>query len=121
MLVVGHGRDEVQAALASRPSLTFAVQAPQLGTGHALIQAEDALKGKRGTVLLLYGDVPLLEASTLSRLLDEHHKTRAAATVLTARLDQPRGYGRIVRDAAGRIERIVEEKDARLTSARSTK
>jgi bifunctional N-acetylglucosamine-1-phosphate-uridyltransferase/glucosamine-1-phosphate-acetyltransferase GlmU-like protein len=84
VLVIGHGGDEVRSALASRENLQFAVQSPQLGTGHALLQAEQALSGKKGTVLLLYADVPLLELSTLGRLLEHHRETRAAATVLTA-------------------------------------
>lgn len=112
VLVVGHGGDQVRAALGHRPDVEFVVQSPQLGTGHALLQAEPVLAGKSGTVLLLYADVPLLEAGTLERLLEHHHQTRAAATVLTAELDDPYGYGRIVRDADGRISRIVEERDA---------
>src|SRR5580698_2045751 len=111
-LVVGHGADEVSRALAHRPSLQFVVQASQLGTGHALLQTEPVLAKKTGTLLLLYADVPLLQTTTLSRLLEVHRSARAAATVLTARLDDPYGYGRIVRDASGRIRRIVEEKDA---------
>ena len=112
VLVVGHGAEEVRAALANRPALKFVVQSPQLGTGHALLQAEPALEGNTGTLLLLYGDVPLLEPGTLSRLIEHHRATRAVATVLTAELDDPYGYGRIVRDAQGRIARIVEERDA---------
>ncbi len=112
VLVVGHGGDEVRAALAGRPDLQFVVQSPQLGTGHALLQTEAVLKGKKGTVLLLYADVPLLESGTLARLVETHRTSRAAATVLTAELDDPYGYGRIVRDAAGAISRIVEERDA---------
>lgn len=112
VLVVGHSADEVKAALAHRPGLQFALQSPQLGTGHALLQAEPALEGRRGTVLLLYADVPLLSTRTLRRLLEHHHDTRASATVLTAELDDPYGYGRIVRDSEGRITRIVEERDA---------
>lgn len=112
ILVVGHGADEVRGALASHAHLQFAVQSPQLGTGHALLQAEPALARASGTVLLLYGDVPLLRADTLAQLLERHRTAHAAATVLTARLDDPYGYGRIVRDAAGRITRIVEERDA---------
>jgi bifunctional UDP-N-acetylglucosamine pyrophosphorylase/glucosamine-1-phosphate N-acetyltransferase len=111
-LVVGHGAGEVRAALTHRPALEFVVQSPQLGTGHALLQAEPLLSGKSGTLLLLYGDVPLLEAGTLRRLTEHHHQSRAAATVLTVELDDPYGYGRIVRDADGRITRIVEERDA---------
>jgi bifunctional UDP-N-acetylglucosamine pyrophosphorylase/glucosamine-1-phosphate N-acetyltransferase len=110
--VVGHGADEVRSALASRPSLQFALQSPQLGTGHALLQTESLLAGKAGTVLLLYADVPLLQTSTLSRLLEHHRASRASATVLTMELDEPYGYGRIVRDAGGRVQRIVEERDA---------
>ena len=112
VVVIGHGADDVRAALAPRTSLQFAVQSPQLGTGHALLQAESALAGKSGTVLLLYADVPLLQISTLSRLIEHHRAAKAAATVLTTELAEPYGYGRIVRDAAGRIERIVEERDA---------
>lgn len=112
VLVVGHGADEVRAALTARQDLEFVVQSPQLGTGHALLQTEPVLKGKTGTVLLLYADVPLLESGTLSRLVETHRTTRAAATVLTAELDDPYGYGRIVRDKAGVISRIVEERDA---------
>ena len=112
VIVVGHGGDEVRSALGARPALEFVLQSPQLGTGHALLQAEPVLAGKTGTVLLLYADVPLLEAGTLRRLVEHHHQTRAAATVLTAELDDPYGYGRIVRDADGKISRIVEERDA---------
>src|SRR5580765_7043157 len=78
VLVIGHGGDEVRGALASRSALQFAVQSPQLGTGHALLQAEPALSGKSGIVLLLYADVPLLEAGTLGRLIELHSTSRAA-------------------------------------------
>ena len=112
VLVVGHGADDVRAALGSRHDLVFAVQSPQLGTAHALMQAEPALRGKSGTVLLIYADIPLLQFGTLARLIETHRAARAAATVLTAHLDDPYGYGRIVRGADGRIARIVEERDA---------
>jgi bifunctional UDP-N-acetylglucosamine pyrophosphorylase / glucosamine-1-phosphate N-acetyltransferase len=111
-LVIGHGADEVRKALAARPALQFAVQSPQLGTGHALLQTEPLLAGKKGVVLLLYADVPMLEPGTLARLVESHRTTHAAATVLTAELDDPYGYGRIVRDDNGRLARIVEERDA---------
>jgi bifunctional UDP-N-acetylglucosamine pyrophosphorylase/glucosamine-1-phosphate N-acetyltransferase len=111
-LVVGHAEDQVKAALGSHPGLAFVVQSPQLGTGHAVLQTESALHDRHGTVLLLYGDVPLLTAGTLLRLLEVHRTTRAAATVLTAHVADPFGYGRIVRDAGGGIARIVEERDA---------
>jgi bifunctional UDP-N-acetylglucosamine pyrophosphorylase/glucosamine-1-phosphate N-acetyltransferase len=111
-LVVGHAADEVRAALAGWPSLQFVVQSPQLGTGHALLQAESILKDKKGVVLLLYADVPLLSTGTLQRLLETHRDTKAAATILTTQMADPYGYGRIVRDAHGRVARIVEERDA---------
>jgi bifunctional UDP-N-acetylglucosamine pyrophosphorylase/glucosamine-1-phosphate N-acetyltransferase len=111
-LVIGHGGDEVRAALAARPAVRFVVQSPQLGTGHALLQAAPVLTGQRGSVLLLYADVPLLQATTLTRLVEVHREARAAATVLTTDRDDPYGYGRIVRGDDGRIERIVEERDA---------
>jgi bifunctional UDP-N-acetylglucosamine pyrophosphorylase/glucosamine-1-phosphate N-acetyltransferase len=110
-LVVGHGADVVREHLAGHPGLGFAVQDPPLGTAHALQQAEGALAGRAGTVVLLSGDVPLLCASTLDQLLDAHRAAGAAATVLTGVLERPYGYGRIVRDAGGAIVRIVEERD----------
>jgi bifunctional UDP-N-acetylglucosamine pyrophosphorylase/glucosamine-1-phosphate N-acetyltransferase len=112
IVVIGHGADDVRAAMAARPSLKFVVQSPQLGTGHALQQVEPALAGKSGTVLLLYGDVPLLQTNTLLRLIERHRKAKAAATVLTTQLPDPYGYGRIVRDRKGTVTRIVEERDA---------
>ena len=110
-LVVGHGAEAVQLALEGRQGLQFALQVPQLGTGHALRQAEPLLAGRAGTLVLLSGDVPLLSASTLRRLLDTHQAAGAAATVLTAVVERPYGYGRIIR-TGGRIARIVEEQDA---------
>lgn len=112
VVVVGHGAEAVQASLKSYGSVKFVVQSPQLGTGHAVQQTEALLKGRRGTLLLLYGDVPLLQASTLSRLLEHHRTSNASATVLTTQFDDPYGYGRIVRDESGQIARIVEERDA---------
>ena len=111
-LVIGHAADEVRSALAGWPDLQFVVQSPQLGTGHALLQTESVLAAKSGTVLLLYGDVPLLTTATLQRLLEAHHASHAAATVLTTELTDPYGYGRVVRVANNRIARIIEERDA---------
>jgi bifunctional UDP-N-acetylglucosamine pyrophosphorylase/glucosamine-1-phosphate N-acetyltransferase len=110
-VVLGHEAASVERALTEHHGLGFVVQEPQLGTGHALLQAETALAGKTGVVLLLSGDVPLLRAETLRRLVAHHGAHRAAATVLTTVLREPFGYGRIVR-AAGQIVRIVEERDA---------
>jgi bifunctional UDP-N-acetylglucosamine pyrophosphorylase/glucosamine-1-phosphate N-acetyltransferase len=112
VVVVGHHAAAVRDALRKRLGLRFALQEPQLGTGHALLQAEPMLKDAVGTAVLLSGDVPLLRSGTLRILVEQHHASGAAATVLTAMLDQPDGYGRIVRDEGGRIGAIVEHKDA---------
>ncbi len=110
-LIVGHEADRVREALSARPGLRFALQDPQLGTGHALLQAEPLLRNETGTLVLLSGDVPLLQSDTLRRLVDAHARAGAAATVLTAHVERPDGYGRIVR-RHGRLERIVEHRDA---------
>ena len=111
VVIVGHQTEQLRAHLAQKPGIKLALQEPQLGTGHALLQAEPHLEGKRGTVLLLSGDVPLLRAETVRTLLSHHANTRAAATVLTATVARPDGYGRIVRED-GAISAIVEHKDA---------
>jgi bifunctional UDP-N-acetylglucosamine pyrophosphorylase/glucosamine-1-phosphate N-acetyltransferase len=111
IVVVGHERAVVERALTGRPGLAVVVQEPQLGTAHALLTAAPLLAGARGTLVLLSGDVPLLTASTLRALVDHHHRARAAATVVTAVVDDPTGYGRIIR-SGDKIARIVEEKDA---------
>jgi bifunctional UDP-N-acetylglucosamine pyrophosphorylase/glucosamine-1-phosphate N-acetyltransferase len=110
-VVVGHQGEAVERRVAGRPGVRSVRQEPQLGTAHAVLQAERALAGQAGTVVLLSGDVPLLSARTVRTLLDTHVSKRAAATVLTARLEDPFGYGRIVRED-GEIARIVEERDA---------
>jgi bifunctional UDP-N-acetylglucosamine pyrophosphorylase/glucosamine-1-phosphate N-acetyltransferase len=110
-VVVGHGADAVRSAYADQLEVGFALQDPQLGTGHALLMAEPRLKGATGTVLLLYGDVPLLTSATLRLLVGTHRAEQASATVLTATVQRPFGYGRIVR-TGGAITRIVEERDA---------
>ncbi|MGH9374287.1 MAG: bifunctional UDP-N-acetylglucosamine diphosphorylase/glucosamine-1-phosphate N-acetyltransferase GlmU [Vicinamibacterales bacterium] len=111
VVVHGHMANAVETALNGRPGLKFALQEPQLGTGHALLQAESALKGAQGTLVLLSGDVPLLRPETLQALVRHHEETGAAATVLTASVDDPHGYGRIER-SDGRITAIVEHRDA---------
>lgn len=110
VLVVGHGRELLMETL-SPAGLEFVVQEEQLGTGHALMQAE-GLAGHDDTVVVLCGDTPLLRGDTVKRLLEHHHLKQGVATVMSARVSDPTGYGRIVRDASGRLERIVEEKDA---------
>jgi bifunctional UDP-N-acetylglucosamine pyrophosphorylase / glucosamine-1-phosphate N-acetyltransferase len=111
-LVIGHGAETVRQTLANRCHLRFVVQEPQLGTAHAVQQTEPLLAGAPGTLVLLSGDVPLLSASTLRRLVETHRRTRAAATLITAAFDDPTGYGRIVRGADGAILRVVEHRDA---------
>ncbi|SEP83414.1 UDP-N-acetylglucosamine pyrophosphorylase /glucosamine-1-phosphate N-acetyltransferase [Azotobacter beijerinckii] len=106
-VVIGHGAERVREALAA-DDLNFVLQAEQLGTGHAVAQALPALSAER--VLILYGDVPLIEADTLQRLLAQVGPDRLA--LLTVDLVDPSGYGRIVRDAAGQVVAIVEHKDA---------
>lgn len=107
-VVVGHGAERVTKALAS-PNVTWAEQAQQLGTGHAVMQAMPQLE-PGGTVLVLYGDVPLIASGTLRALVDAASQGHLA--LLTQELEQPRGYGRIVRNGGGRVARIVEDKDA---------
>ena len=106
-LVYGHGGDVVRAAL-DAPDLAWALQEPQLGTGHAVQQALPFV-ADGGTTLVLYGDVPLIQADTLKGLL---RAAEDALAILTVELPDPQGYGRIVRDAGGRVVRIVEQKDA---------
>lgn len=110
VVVIGHGADAVRATLGER--VKYAVQQEQLGTAHAVQQAVPFLSGKQGTTFILYGDVPLLSRETLSSLLTYHEEQQAAATVLTATLTDPTGYGRMIRNEAGDVLRIVEHKDA---------
>jgi bifunctional UDP-N-acetylglucosamine pyrophosphorylase / glucosamine-1-phosphate N-acetyltransferase len=110
-VIVGHQAEAIQALLGGRQGVQFALQVPQLGTAHALQQAEPLLAGRTGTLVLLSGDVPLLQAKTLARLLEAHRSASAAATVVTAVVERPYGYGRVVR-VGGRIARIIEERDA---------
>lgn len=108
-LVVGHGRKLVEETLADE-NLRFVVQEQQLGTGHALMQAQSSINPAH-TLVVLAGDTPLLQGKTLKELLNYHQQQQARATVLSAVLPDPYGYGRIIRQADG-LERIVEEKDA---------
>ncbi|GLY03382.1 MULTISPECIES: bifunctional UDP-N-acetylglucosamine diphosphorylase/glucosamine-1-phosphate N-acetyltransferase GlmU [Actinoplanes] len=113
VVVVGHKADQVGAFLAeAAPDATPVLQEQQNGTGHAVRIALDSLTDLTGTVVVLSGDVPLLRAETVEALLATHERAGAAATVLSAEVAEPRGLGRIVRDAAGNLERIVEQKDA---------
>jgi bifunctional UDP-N-acetylglucosamine pyrophosphorylase/glucosamine-1-phosphate N-acetyltransferase len=114
VLVVGHGAELVRGHFAGRPGTEFVVQEPQLGTGHAVDMARPLLeRGMLGEeVLVLCGDGPLIRPHTLQVLLDTHRNTGASATLATAVIADPQGYGRIQRDSNGNFARIVEQKDA---------
>nr|WP_243420866.1 bifunctional UDP-N-acetylglucosamine diphosphorylase/glucosamine-1-phosphate N-acetyltransferase GlmU [Micromonospora globispora] len=113
VVVVGHGADQVRAHLAEiAPEATPVLQAQQLGTGHAVRIALDAAPDATGTVVVINGDVPLLRPETVTALVKAHEGAGTAATVLAAEVPDPAGLGRIVRDATGRLEQIVEERDA---------
>ena len=102
--------DSVRAELKDR--VEYAMQTEQLGTGHAVMMTKDLLEGLEGVTIVTYGDVPLLTEQTISNLFDYHQEQEAAITILTASTDNPTGYGRIIRDEAGNVLRIVEQKDA---------
>ena len=110
VVVIGHGAELVRELVGDRARI--ALQAEQLGTGHAVLQAADTLKDFTGTVMILCGDTPLLEAEELEKFYAEHVKSGAAATVMSALMDDPFGYGRILRDDNGDVAGIVEQKDA---------
>ncbi len=112
VLVVGHQADSVRAAFRESDDIRCAMQEEQLGTGHAVACARNELSGFKGTVLILCGDTPLLTVATLKGLIASHRANGAVLTVLTAMMDNPQGYGRVVRDDSGRVLRIVEQKDA---------
>ncbi len=107
--VVGYMKEQVMGVLGD--TVKYAVQEEMLGTGHAVMQAAKYLEGKKGKVLVLNGDVPILRPETLNKLLNKSIENKECATLLTAIYDNPTGYGRIVRDEGGNIQAIVEEKD----------
>ncbi|MFN2421362.1 MAG: bifunctional N-acetylglucosamine-1-phosphate uridyltransferase/glucosamine-1-phosphate acetyltransferase [Gemmatimonadota bacterium] len=110
--VVGHQRERVRDAVAGEPSVEFAIQDEPLGTGHALQSASPALAGFDGDVLVCCGDTPLVTEGTLREIVEVHRRHDAPATMLVAELADPTGYGRVVMDERGYVERIVEERDA---------
>lgn len=109
-LVVGYKQDVVCSSILHK-DVTFTLQPEQLGTGHAVKCAREFL-GDDGTTMILFGDTPLITADTLSRFAQYHEKHQNAVTVLSARADNPYGYGRIIRDAEGKFVKSVEHKDA---------
>ena len=111
--VVGFYRESVTTYVHSNsPSVEFAVQEPQLGTGNAVMQAKNLLRDFRGDVLVLSGDVPLLREQTIRELMSVHRKKNAVATILTTDLEDPSGYGRVLRGEEDNVVGIVEHKDA---------
>jgi bifunctional UDP-N-acetylglucosamine pyrophosphorylase / glucosamine-1-phosphate N-acetyltransferase len=112
IVVVGYRADDVKAALAPRSRVEFALQTEQLGTGHAVMMAKDQLAGHQGPVLVLAGDSPMTQRSSLEALFADYDRSHPACILGTLNKDNPHGLGRIVRDASGEFEKIVEEKDA---------
>jgi bifunctional UDP-N-acetylglucosamine pyrophosphorylase/glucosamine-1-phosphate N-acetyltransferase len=113
VVIVGHQREAVRAFVAqAAPQVQCAVQEQQLGTGHAVMQTSPFVTKENTDVLILSGDVPLLRSSTLEAFAEHHRSSGAVASVLTARVPDPSGYGRIVRDADGSLTSIIEHKDA---------
>ncbi|MCK9274703.1 MAG: NTP transferase domain-containing protein [Syntrophales bacterium] len=111
VVVIGHQAERIKEVLKDS-SLIYIHQEEQLGTGHAVMQTEAELKNFGGTVLILCGDVPLLQSSTLQELTAFHYNSRSDVTVLTTIVPNPDGYGRILKDTAGRVKKIVEDRDA---------
>lgn len=111
VLIVGHKHEMVRDECSSR-KVQFALQSPQLGTGHAVQMTEPVFDGYDGDILVLSGDVPLLTEKTIRTLVAEHQKSAATATLLTADLDDPFGYGRVIRNSDDSVKEIVEQKDA---------
>ena len=107
--VVGYQKEEVMAVLGD--TVKYAFQEDMMGTGHAVLMAKEYLKGKKGKVLVLNGDVPLIRPETLNKLIEKSIENKEYATLLTAIYDNPKGYGRIIRDEGGNVLAIVEEKD----------
>ncbi len=110
--VVGYRADDVKSELKDRDSVSFAIQAEQLGTGHAVQVCRDQLEGHDGPVLVVAGDSPMIQPQSLERLLEAYQAGEYACLLGTLKKDDPTGLGRIVRSSDGKFERIVEQKDA---------
>lgn len=112
VVVVGHQAERVQAACSGAPAVKFALQSQQLGTGHAVMSALPVLGQGVDHVVILSGDVPLLEVKTVRALIEDHMSENRAVTLLAVEIDNPTGYGRVMMDERRRLAKIVEEKDA---------
>ncbi|MBI5748491.1 MAG: NTP transferase domain-containing protein [Nitrospinae bacterium] len=112
IVVIGHGAERVREEFSRNHDIEFVEQKEQLGTGHAVQQTGESLRDYDGNILILSGDVPLLKTDTIHKLIKIHTESDAVVTVLTAEVDNPSGYGRVVRDSNRRAVNIIEEKDA---------
>lgn len=111
--IVGHGAEAVQTEIGQDSE--FALQKEQLGTAHAVLQAEAMLKSEKGTTIVVCGDTPLIKSETYKQLFEYHEQSNSKATILTTKMPDPTGYGRIIRNEHNEVERIVEQKDANET------
>ena len=111
ILVVGFKKEQVISHTRHRANVKYVTQMEQLGTGHAVLQTGELLKNKEGHILILYGDVPNIKESTLRPIIDDHLINNRDLTLITAEIDNPTGYGRIIRDKNDNLLKIVEEKD----------
>lgn len=111
LVIVGYQAQQVKAALHSLPDLEFVEQTQQLGTGHAIQQIIPYLEDFQGDLLVLNGDVPLLRPETLKKLLQTHQQHQNAATILTAQMSNPQGYGRVFCNGQNIVQQIVEDRD----------
>lgn len=111
VLIVGHKKELLEQECADR-KIEYALQSPQLGTGHAVQMTGPAFKGYDGDILVLSGDVPLLTKASIQTLIEQHQQSKASATLLTADVQDPHGYGRVIRTLDNTVKSIVEQKDA---------
>lgn len=111
LVVIGHGSEEIKKTLTSN-RLEYVIQSEQLGTGHAVLSAKGVLKGFNGHILILNGDSPLVRPETIKRFINSHFKAGYSLSILTANVENPTGYGRLIRNSKGDVLKIVEERDA---------